>query len=289
VKMRDVRHPRAGREYRTAPRLTSEANQAPLLRVESMSKAFGQRKVVSRVSFTLAARELVALLGPSGAGKTTLFRCCTGLLEPDEGRVSFAGDASGRQRAGPRPMAIVFQDYNLVRRLTALENVLGGRLGHLASWRGILRRFKRADKLKAFECLERVGMLDHAHDRADRLSGGQQQRVAIARALAQETKIIVADEPVASLDPASAAGVLQLLRNIARSDGVAVICSLHQVGYARTFADRIIGLAAGRVVIDARTDELGDRDYDSLYASGSPLDGVTMVRPHPPQESISST
>jgi phosphonate transport system ATP-binding protein len=108
-------------------------------------------------------------------------------------------------------------------------------------------------------------MLDHAHDRADRLSGGQQQRVAIARALAQEPRLIVADEPVASLDPSSAAGVLQLLRNIARSDGVAMICSLHQVGYARSFADRIIGLAGGRIIIDAQTSGLSDKDYHALY------------------------
>jgi phosphonate transport system ATP-binding protein len=264
--MREICHPRALREHRTDGRPTSGADQPPLLRVEAISKAFGQRKVVSEVSFTLSPHELVALLGPSGAGKTTLFRCCTGLIEPDEGSVWFNGVATGRRRAGRRPMAVVFQDYNLVRRLTALENVLGGRLGHVAPWRGILRRFERAD----------------------RLSGGQQQRTAIARALAQETPIIVADEPVASLDPASAAGVLQLLRNIARSDGVAVICSLHQVGYARTFADRIIGLAGGRVVIDARTGELSDKDYDALYAADNRLDRVTVARPHPQQDSLSS-
>jgi len=242
-----------------------------VLRVEGVSKAFGARKVVSRISFSLAAHEMVALLGPSGAGKTTLFRCFTGLLQPDEGRVWFDNaDATRPATASRRRMAIVFQDYNLVRRLTALENVLGGRLGHVAAWRGIARRFPRADMLKAFECLERVDMLDHANERADRLSGGQQQRVAIARALAQEPRLIVADEPVASLDPASAAGVLQLLRNIARSDGVAVICSLHQVGYARTFADRIIGLAQGRVIMDAKTSALSERDYHALYAPGGP-------------------
>jgi phosphonate transport system ATP-binding protein len=284
--MRDARRSRA--EHRPAGHPTPEAKQAPRLRVEGMSKAFGGREVVSGVSFTLASHELVALLGPSGAGKTTLFRCCTGLLAPDTGRVAFEGAGSDRRQTGQRPMAIVFQDYNLVRRLTALENVLGGRLGHVAAWRGILRRFQRADRLKAFECLERVGMLDHAHERADRLSGGQQQRVAIARALAQQTQIIVADEPVASLDPASAAGVLQLLRNIARSDGVAVICSLHQVGYARTFADRIIGLSSGRIVIDARTHELSDRDFEQLYAAGSLLGGVSVDQPHPRQETMSS-
>jgi phosphonate transport system ATP-binding protein len=258
---------RDGTDPRDAAQATDRIPAAAVLRVEGVSKAFGARTVVSRISFTLAAHEMVALLGPSGAGKTTLFRCFTGLLPADEGRVWFDSvDATAPPPAGRRRMAIVFQDYNLVRRLTALENVLGGRLGHVASWRGILRRFRHADLLKAFECLERVDMLEHAHARADRLSGGQQQRVAIARALAQEPRLIVADEPVASLDPTSAAGVLQLLRNIARSDGVAVICSLHQVGYARTFADRIIGLVQGRVIIDAKTSTLSDKDYHALYA-----------------------
>ena len=129
---------------------------------------------------------------------------------------------------------------------------------------------------KAFECLERVGMLEQAHARADRLSGGQQQRVAIARALAQEPRLIVADEPVASLNPASATGVLQLLQNIVRSEGVTVICSLHQVGYARAFAGRIIGLARGRVVIDAPTNTLGDGDFATLYEPGVSRAGVAI-------------
>jgi phosphonate transport system ATP-binding protein len=271
VSMRDGADPQATTGQPHAAQVAGKEPAAVVLRVEGLSKAFGERKVVSRISITLAAHEMVALLGPSGAGKTTLFRCFTGLLQPDAGRVWFDNvDVTRPSRAGRRLMAIVFQDYNLVRRLTALENVLGGRLGHVAPWRGILRRFPRADMLKAFECLERVDMLDHAHERADRLSGGQQQRVAIARALAQEPRLIVADEPVASLDPTSAAGVLQLLRNIARADGVAVICSLHQVGYARTFADRIIGLAQGRVIIDAKTSTLTDKDYHALYASSAP-------------------
>jgi phosphonate transport system ATP-binding protein len=273
--MRDGTDPQPTTVQPDASHDVEKTRSAVVLRVDGLSKAFGARKVVSRISFTLATHEIVALLGPSGAGKTTLFRCFTGQLAPDNGRVWF-DNTLAHPPAGRRRMAVVFQDYNLVRRLTALENVLGGRLGHVAPWRGILRRFRRADLLKAFECLERVDMLEHAHERADRLSGGQQQRVAIARALAQEPKLIVADEPIASLDPASAAGVLQLLRNIARSDGVAVICSLHQVGYARTFADRIIGLARGRVIIDAKTSALSEKDYHALYAPAASPE-VTML------------
>jgi phosphonate transport system ATP-binding protein len=164
---------------------------------------------------------------------------------------------------------VVFQQFNLVHRLTALDNVLAGRLGYIPMWRGLLRRFERTDTFKAFSSLERVGMLEHALQRADTLSGGQQQRVAIARALAQEPRLIVADEPIASLDPNAAAGILQLLKDIARTDGVSVICSLHQVDYARAYADRIIGLAHGRIVVDAATPGLGDADYAAIYAPAS--------------------
>lgn len=243
----------------------------PVLSVESFSKSFGARSAVENVSFTLMEHEFVAVLGPSGAGKTTLFRCITGSAKSDTGRIRFGGTEI--ERLTPRDLrqiAVVFQQFNLVRRLTALDNVLAGRLGYLPTWRGVFRRFERADKLKAFECLERVGMLDHALQRADTLSGGQQQRVAIARALAQEPRLIVADEPVASLDPSSAAGVMQLLKDIARDEGVAVICSLHQVGYARTFTDRVIGLARGCVVIDAPTRSLNEAAYDALYGSADP-------------------
>jgi len=240
----------------------------PVLTVEDFSKSFGARSAVENVSFSLMEHEFVAVLGPSGAGKTTLFRCITGSAKSDAGRIRFGGTEI--ERLTPRELrqiAVVFQQFNLVRRLTALDNVLAGRLGYLPTWRGVFRRFERADKLRAFECLERVGMLDHALQRADTLSGGQQQRVALARARAQEPRLIVADEPVASLDPSSAAGVMQLLKDIARDEGVAVICSLHQVGYARTFTDRVIGLARGRVVVDAPTQSLDEAAYDALYGS----------------------
>jgi phosphonate transport system ATP-binding protein len=242
------------------------SGRVPMLHVEGLSKSYGRRSVIEKVSFTLSEHEFVAVLGPSGAGKTTLFRCITGMTRTDTGRIRFGGVEIGslvpQQR---RKIAVVFQQYNLVRRLNALENVLAGRLAHAPMWRGVLRCFKRADILKAFESLERVGLLDHALQRADTLSGGQQQRVAIARALAQEPRLIVADEPVASLDPSSAASVLELLKEIARSDGVAVICSLHQVNYARLYADRIIGLSHGHVVIDAQARTLHDANLNALY------------------------
>jgi phosphonate transport system ATP-binding protein len=239
----------------------------PVLHVDGLCKSFGEQRAVRNVSFTLRDQELVTVLGPSGAGKTTLFRCVTGIIRPNSGRVWFNGtDMAAMTATGRRRMAIVFQDFNLVRRLTAYENVLGGRLPHVAPWRGIFRQFERSDKRKAFECLERVGLLDQAHQRADTLSGGQQQRVAVARALAQEARLIVADEPIASLDPASAAAIMNLLKDIVRNDGVIVICSLHQVACARSYADRIIGMSDGSILMDKPATAFCDGDSDALYA-----------------------
>ncbi len=233
-----------------------------------VSKAFNGRVAIEDVSFAVHEREFVAVLGPSGAGKTTLFRCLTGLLAPDKGTIRVDDDdvaaLRGRSR---RHIAVVFQQFNLVNRLSAFDNVLAGRLGHVPAWRGWMRRFDRTDRLFALECLDRVGLLGQALQRADTLSGGQQQRVAIARALAQRPSLIVADEPVASLDPSAGAGVLDLLQAIARSDGVGVVCSLHQVHFARAYADRVVGLSHGRVVIDVPTDRFGQAAFEQLYGA----------------------
>jgi phosphonate transport system ATP-binding protein len=224
----------------------------PRLQVQGLSHSYAGRPVLAGVNLRVAAGEFVALLGPSGAGKTTLIKCITGLLRPDAGEVLVGGvpllSLQGRQRRG---VAVVFQQFNLVRRLSALDNVLAGRLGHVSAWRGWTRRFSRADQLWALQCLDRVGLLAQAGQRADTLSGGQQQRVAIARALAQQAELIVADEPVASLDPAISAGILELLQGICRDDGVAVVCSLHQLHLAQQYTQRLVGLSAGRVQFDA--------------------------------------
>jgi phosphonate transport system ATP-binding protein len=229
-------------------------------------KTFKGRVAIADVSLSVLEHEFVAVLGASGAGKTTLFRCIAGLLKPDRGSVRLDGDDIARHIGrNRRRIAFVFQQFNLVSRLTALENVLAGRLGHVPIWRGCLRRFERSDRLLALESLDRVGLLGHATQRADTLSGGQQQRVAIARALAQQPRLIVADEPVASLDPNSAGTIMALLQQIARSEGVAVICSLHQPHFARSYADRIIGLSRGRVVLDLSAAQFDQIAYAQLY------------------------
>ncbi len=239
---------------------------APLLQIRDVGHGYGRGAVLDGLSFDVQRGEFVALLGPSGAGKTTLIKCITGQLQPQRGQVLVGGaetaQLQGRDR---RRVAVVFQQFNLVRRLSALDNVLAGRLGHVPAWRGWTRQFDRADRRLALQCLERVGLLSAAGQRADTLSGGQQQRVAIARALAQQPELIVADEPVASLDPAISAGILELLQGICRDDGVTVVCSLHQLHLARQYAQRLIGLSAGQLRFDARADAVDAATTAQLY------------------------
>ena len=237
-----------------------------VLRVDSMSKRFAQRVALANVSFSLQPGEFVGLLGPSGAGKSTLFRCMAGLERADSGSALLGEHMVGAlHRHGDGRIAMVFQQFALVDRLTVLDNVLAGRLGTVPAWRGVLRWFSRQDRMLAMQCLERVSMLDHAQQRADQLSGGQKQRVAIARALAQQPVVILADEPIASLDPTLAGGILSLLRSIAKVDNVAVICSLHQLNFAREYSDRVIGIRAGEIVLDCEASLLDDHAANRLY------------------------
>jgi phosphonate transport system ATP-binding protein len=250
----------------------SRAAEAPLFEVRAATKAFAGRAAIADVSFRVERGQFLAVLGASGAGKTTLFRSLAGLTPLDSGTALLGGmDVGGLHSRERRRIAVVFQQFNLVGRLTALQNVLAGRLGYVSAWRGWLRRFARPDVLLALESLERVGLIAHATQRADTLSGGQQQRVAIARALTQQPDVILADEPVASLDPRSGEGILELLRGICHSGkgGVAAICSLHQPSFARKFADRVVGLAEGRIVIDIAARELVESTLRQVYGAGS--------------------
>ena len=242
-----------------------------VVRAEGLVMTYGRAlRALGGVSLAVAPGEFVAVLGPSGAGKTTLFRCLTGLARPEAGSVWLHGRdlcrLDGRAlRTARRDIALIFQQFNLIRRLSALQNVLAGRLAAVPTWRVLARHFAPADRALALACLERVGMRERADTRADQLSGGQQQRVAIARALAQEAAVILADEPVASLDPESAATVLDMLRRVAAS-GVAVVASLHQVHLATAYADRIVALRDGRVLQDAPMAEIDSRAIEQIYA-----------------------
>ena len=242
---------------------------APLV-LTDVSKIYEDTVALQDVSFSIPAGELVVLLGPSGAGKSTIFRCVTGLTRPDSGSIEVAGakinTLAGRAlRDARRNIGLIFQQFNLIGRLSAIKNVLGGRLGHAPTWRVVLRLFERRDRQLALANLDSVGLLDKAYQRADSLSGGQQQRVAIARVLTQESQIILADEPVSSLDPESSETVLTILKAISRERGIAVLCSLHQVDLAKRYADRIIGLRAGRIVYDGLASGLTDQALDLIY------------------------
>jgi phosphonate transport system ATP-binding protein len=243
-----------------------------MIDIRGLCKRYGDFTALHHVDLSVGKGEFVVILGASGAGKSTLLRCINQLAEPTQGEVRVDGECVRRDRAGlrrvRRDVAMIFQHYNVVPRLSVLKNVLTGRLGSvpaLASW---FQVFPAEDIAVARECLRRVE-LDHKADlRTDTLSGGQKQRVGIARALAQKPKVILADEPVASLDPKTSRKVLNYLRQASREDGITVICNLHQVDYAREFAERVIGVAGGRVVFEGRPDELTEEVLHRIYPGG---------------------
>jgi phosphonate transport system ATP-binding protein len=225
-----------------------------VIEVRGLSKRYGELTALEDVSLDVKAGEMLVVLGPSGAGKSTLLRCINRLVEPSGGEVRIAGEPPATRGSALRRLrsqvGMIFQDHNLVPRLSVLKNVLTGRLSRMSTPASLLQLFRDDDVRIALHCLRRVELEDRAWSRADRLSGGQQQRVGIARALAQEPRAILADEPVASLDPKTARVVLDDLKRASRELRIAVLCNLHQVGYALEFADRIIGIHAGRVVFE---------------------------------------
>lgn len=238
-----------------------------------MSFAHGVR-ALRGVSLEVRAGDFVAVLGPSGAGKSTLLRSLNRLVTPTEGRLTFRGEdvthaSGGRLRRLRQQVGMVFQQFNLVPRLTVLENVLAGRLrfarSPLAFAGSHVGVAGRAARRAAMDALASVGLAHKARERADALSGGQQQRVAIARLLAQEPEVVLADEPIASLDPASADGVMDLLSKIRAERGIAVVANLHQPEVARRYASRVVGMRAGRVVFEGPPGEIDAGVERTLY------------------------
>ncbi len=243
-----------------------------MIEVRNLTKRYGDFEALHDVSMSAAKGEFVVILGASGAGKSTLLRCINHLAVPTTGEIRVDGQLSRGDRGGlrrlRRDVAMIFQHYNVVPRLTVLKNVLTGRLGSMPGPLSWLQLFPKEDIAIARECLRRVE-LDHKADvRTDTLSGGQKQRVGIARALAQRPKVILADEPVASLDPKTSRNVLRYLQQASRESGITVVCNLHQVEYAREFGQRIIGVAAGRIVFEGRPDELTEAALHLIYPGG---------------------
>jgi phosphonate transport system ATP-binding protein len=261
-----------------------------MIEVRGLSKRYGELTALADVSLRVEAGEMLVVLGPSGAGKSTLLRCVNRLVEPSSGEVRIAGEAPATGGAALRRLrsqvGMIFQDHNLVPRLSVLKNVLTGRLSRMSAWMSLLQVFRDEDVRIALDCLKRVELDDRAWSRADRLSGGQQQRVGIARALAQEPRAILADEPVASLDPKTARVVLNDLKRASRELGIAVLCNLHQVAYAMEFADRIVGIHAGRMVFEGRPDDLDQqalaRIYPGLHEAAEADDAQAPLAPARP-------
>lgn len=240
-----------------------------MIRIANLSLTYASGvKALAPTSLSFRAGEFTVLLGPSGAGKSSLLRCLNLLNTPSTGEIHVEGlgelnssPAVRRHRLGT---GMIFQQHQLIGRYSALDNVLAGRIGYHGTLRSLLP-LPRSDKILALNCLEQVGLEAKALQRVDRLSGGEQQRVGIARALAQQPKLILADEPVASLDPATASQVLALLHDICQQQHLTAIVSLHQVDFAKRFADRIVGLAAGQVMFDGSADELSADALARIY------------------------
>ena len=245
-----------------------------MLSVKNLTKIYADGTVALRdVSFDVEQGEFLVIIGLSGSGKSTLLRCINRLIEPTEGIIEWDGrDVTAAEqselRAIRRKIAMVFQQFNLVKRSSVLINVLSGRLGYVGGWSPLAYRWSAADRRKAREALQRVGLTEQSGKRADELSGGQQQRVGIARALMQDPSMILADEPVASLDPVLAHTILGYLEQLNRSDGITVLCSLHYLDLVQRYASRVIGLRDGRIVYRGTRDEIrrmSDQEFKDIY------------------------
>lgn len=244
-----------------------------LLKVEKLGKSYNaDTKVLNDVSFEVEAGEFVSIIGPSGAGKSTLLRCMNRMVEIDEGKVIFDGNDVGslnkkQLRKMRTNIGMIFQHYNLVPRLSVIENVLHGRFGYKTTVQGILGKFTEDEKEQAFYLLKKLGIEEHAYKRCDQLSGGQQQRVGIARALIQEPKIVLCDEPIASLDPNASKVIMDYLKSITMELNITCIVNLHQVEIARSYSDRIIGLSKGSIVFDGPSFRLSTGSTDLIYGT----------------------
>ena len=242
-----------------------------MLQIHHLTKTYATGDTaLSDVSLTVPEGQIMGLIGPSGAGKSTLIRCINRLVQPTRGEIRL-GDVDLAQvghrelRHQRRRIGMIFQEYSLVERLTVMENVLSGRLGYVPFWRSFTRRFPAADIRRAYQLLDRVGLLKQADKRADALSGGQRQRVGIARALAQEPELLLVDEPTASLDPKTSRQIMRLITEICGERRLPAIVNIHDVPLAQQFMQRIVGLQAGEIVFDGAPADLNEATLTTIY------------------------
>ena len=252
-----------------------------MLSITDLSKVYKTgTRALDGVSLTVDKPQVVAIIGSSGAGKSTLIRCINRLVEPTAGQIRLndldVTTLSRRElRKARRRMGMIFQEYNLVERLTVMENLLSGRLGYVSLWQAYRRNYPPHDIAAAFELLDRVGLNDYQDTRADALSGGQRQRVGIARALMQQPDLLLVDEPTASLDPKTSRQIMRLLCELAQERGTPALVNIHDVGLAQDFSDRIIGLSGAKIVFDGNPSEL---DADALTAIYGEEDWSATIR-----------
>ena len=254
------------------------ASVRKLLQVKELKKEYvSGNPVLKGVDFSIEEAGLVAIIGPSGTGKSTLLRCINCLIDSTEGQI-IVNDVDICQTKGRslrklrRQLAMVFQEYNLVERLSVMENVLSGRLGYMSTWQAWRRNYTQQDINSAYELLGSVGLAEHATKRADSLSGGQRQRVGIARAVMQNPSIILADEPTSSLDPKTAVEIMELLEKFSLEKNIPVLINMHDVNLAKRFAKRIIGMSNGYVIYDGQPEGITDDHLKEIYGGESWLD-----------------
>ena len=243
-----------------------------ILEVENLRSRYSASgpEILKGISFEVEEDDFFAIIGPSGAGKSTLIRCINRLIEPTSGDIRFNGTDmlslnAKSLRLMRRHIGMIFQEFNLINRMSVMDNVLSGRLGYVGSLRSIFRVFSNRDIQRALELLERVGLQDHIDKRADQLSGGQRQRVGIARALMQEPNLLLLDEPTSALDPKISREVMELIRTMATELKVPVLCNIHDVQLAKEFCNKIIGLQDGNKMFDGPTETLDQSSLDEIY------------------------